>query len=414
MAAVAVRAAVITCSDSVAAGRHRDESGSLAVEALRSAGFALEDPVGVPDEVPAITAAIRTAIEAGARVVVTNGGTGLGPRDVTIVAVESMGAVPLPGIGEAIRAGSRVHQPRTDLSRSGGYRLAEALVVCLPGSPGGVADGMTVVGPLLRHAVAMIDGEGHAHHGPAGHGPDRAGAAERGPAADGAETAVLGKVEDGSATVAVDPAEGASATVVLDSAREGSPTVALDPARLGSVTVVVDTAGDDAATTVLAQAEAAPAPAAPDPLRDDSAAASTARSPRSVVGDAPIELAALLVEVTDARAGAVVAFEGRVRNSDQGRPVVALAYEAHPEAARVLSSLVAATASRPAVTAAAAAHRTGELAIGELAFAVVVSAPHRRQAIEAMAWLVDEAKAVLPIWKLQRFADGTTEWVNSP
>ena len=79
---------------------------------------------------------------------------------------------------------------------------------------------------------------------------------------------------------------------------------------------------------------------------------------------------------------------------------------------RLLAAIVARAERQPDVIAAAAAHRVGELAIGDLAFAAVVAAPHRREAFAALAWLVDEVKGELPVWKLQVFADGTREWVN--
>ncbi len=107
-------------------------------------------------------------------------------------------------------------------------------------------------------------------------------------------------------------------------------------------------------------------------------------------------------------------FAGVVRDHDRGRTVTALHYEGHPDAGRVLAEVVAEALERPGVLAAAARHRVGDLAIGDLAFVAAVSAAHRGEAFDACAWLVDEAKARLPIWKHQHFADGTDEWVNSP
>jgi molybdopterin synthase catalytic subunit len=126
----------------------------------------------------------------------------------------------------------------------------------------------------------------------------------------------------------------------------------------------------------------------------------------------PIDLALLTAAVAADEAGAVVSFEGRVRDHDEGRQVVELHYSAHPNAGHILSEAVRNLVdSRPGIRA-AAAHRLGDLKIGDLAFAVAVSAAHRGAAFGACADLVDEVKRVLPVWKLQRFDDGQEEWVN--
>jgi len=132
----------------------------------------------------------------------------------------------------------------------------------------------------------------------------------------------------------------------------------------------------------------------------------------AIVESAPIELDRLRTGIAASAVGAIVSFEGRVRDHDGGEGVVGLRYEAHPSAGSVLAELVSTTEQRPEVTAVAAAHRLGNLAIGELAFVVMVAAPHRMEAFAACQWLVDEAKQRLPIWKLQTFTDGRSEWVN--
>jgi molybdopterin synthase catalytic subunit len=133
-----------------------------------------------------------------------------------------------------------------------------------------------------------------------------------------------------------------------------------------------------------------------------------------LVRESPISEAEVAEEVARAAAGALVTFAGVVRDHDRGRAVTALHYEGHPDAGRILAEVLAEALDRPGVLAAAARHRVGDLAIGDLAFVAAVSAAHRREAFAACGWLVDEAKARLPIWKHQRFADGTEEWVNSP
>ena len=133
---------------------------------------------------------------------------------------------------------------------------------------------------------------------------------------------------------------------------------------------------------------------------------------RGLVRDTPITPEETAAAVRGPQAGAVVAFEGRVRDHDHGRAVVALTYEGHPDADKVLREVLAEAAQRPDVIAAAALHRVGDLHIGDLAFVASVSAAHREAAFAGCAWLVDEVKRRLPVWKLQKFDDGTEEWVN--
>ena len=132
------------------------------------------------------------------------------------------------------------------------------------------------------------------------------------------------------------------------------------------------------------------------------------------VVDHPLDLAAHEAAVADRRAGAVVSFQGVVRDHDHGRHVTLLEYEGHPSASDVLREVAEEIAADPAVFAVAVSHRVGTLAIGDVALVAAVSTPHRAAAFAACARLVDEAKARLPIWKRQVFADGTEEWVNCP
>jgi molybdenum cofactor synthesis domain-containing protein len=311
------RAAVITCSDSAADGTAADTSGPLAADLLEALGHDVTGVIVVPDEIGAIVAAVRAAVAEGARIVVTTGGTGAGPRDVTPEALRAAGLRELPGLGEAIRAASRERVPAADLSRALGGILDGAVVLALPGSPGGVRDGLAAVGGLLEHAAHMATGAAH-------EGQRRAAAHQ--------------------AVVVVDPELAPLALVTADAISEAEVTA----------------------------------------------------------------------EVSRAAAGAVVTFAGVVRDHDRGRRVTALHYEGHPDAGRTLSEVVAEALDRPGVLAASARHRVGDVAIGELAFVAAVSAAHRREAFEACAWLVDEAKSRLPIWKHQHLADGSDEWVNSP
>ena len=130
--------------------------------------------------------------------------------------------------------------------------------------------------------------------------------------------------------------------------------------------------------------------------------------------DVPLDLAAHEKAVVEARAGAVVSFQGVVRDHDGGRGVTRLEYEGHPTAEKVLREVAAEIAADPDVYAVAVSHRIGELAIGDDALVASVSTAHRAAAFAACARLVDEVKGRLPIWKRQVFTDGTDEWVNCP
>ncbi len=133
---------------------------------------------------------------------------------------------------------------------------------------------------------------------------------------------------------------------------------------------------------------------------------------RAWVGLDPIDPDDLRRSVADSSAGACVLFTGDVRDNDHGRSVVELTYEAHPRAEEVLKEVAAEVASRHDVIAVAVAHRHGPIPIGESALVAVASARHRQQAFEACVDLVEMVKARIPIWKHQRFDDGTEEWVN--
>jgi len=112
-------------------------------------------------------------------------------------------------------------------------------------------------------------------------------------------------------------------------------------------------------------------------------------------------------------AGAIATFSGDVRNHDKNKAVISLNYEIHPTAQSVIEKITNEVASKYEVKAVAVAHRYGLIPIGESAFVVAVSSAHRGPAFECCQELVERVKAELPIWKYQKFADGSTEWVNS-
>jgi molybdopterin synthase catalytic subunit len=136
--------------------------------------------------------------------------------------------------------------------------------------------------------------------------------------------------------------------------------------------------------------------------------------PMVAVSEAPLDLAAHEAAVAGPRAGAVVSFQGVVRDHDHGRGVTLLEYEGHPTAEAILREVAAEIAADPDVFAVAVSHRVGTLQIGDVALVAAVSTAHRAAAFAACGRLVDEAKARLPIWKRQVFTDGTDEWVNCP
>lgn len=154
-------AAVVVASNRAAAGVYADTTGPLIADALRADGWEVGDPVVVPDG-EAVGEAISAALAAGARAVLTTGGTGLTPTDLTPEVTRALLEREVPGIAEAIRAhGSSKGVPTAALSRGVAGTIGRALVVNLPGSRGGVKDGLAVVVPLLRHAVEQIVGSDH-------------------------------------------------------------------------------------------------------------------------------------------------------------------------------------------------------------------------------------------------------------
>jgi len=157
----ALRAEVVVASNRAAAGVYADETGPLIVEFLQGLGFVVDPPVVVPDGDP-VGEAIRAAAEGGARLVVTTGGTGLTPTDQTPEQTKAVIDREIPGIAESIRsAGVAKGIPTAALSRGLAGVAGTCLVVNLPGSRGGVKDGLGVLEPILVHAVEQVVGSDH-------------------------------------------------------------------------------------------------------------------------------------------------------------------------------------------------------------------------------------------------------------
>ncbi|MER7131264.1 MogA/MoaB family molybdenum cofactor biosynthesis protein [Streptosporangium saharense] len=155
-----MRALVITASTRASAGIYEDKSGKLLAELLAEAGCRVDGPRVVPDG-EAVEEALRAGIAADYDVIVTTGGTGLTPADLTPEMTARVLDREIPGIAEAVRQANRDRVPTSILSRGLAGQAAHTLVVNLPGSSGGVRDGMAVLAPILAHAVDQIRGGDH-------------------------------------------------------------------------------------------------------------------------------------------------------------------------------------------------------------------------------------------------------------
>jgi len=155
-----IRALVVTVSNRASAGVYADRSGPVLVSLLGEAGCAVDGPVVVPDG-EAVEGALRAGVAQGYDVIVTTGGTGLTPTDLTPEMTARVISREIPGIAETIRSANRDKVPTAILSRGLAGQAGSTLIVNLPGSSGGVRDGVAVLAPVLQHAVDQIRGGDH-------------------------------------------------------------------------------------------------------------------------------------------------------------------------------------------------------------------------------------------------------------
>jgi molybdenum cofactor synthesis domain-containing protein len=159
-------AAILTVSDKAAAGQREDTSGAAIRELLGSIDIEVVRYEIVADEQDVVSARLREWADGGAlQLIVTTGGTGLGPRDVTPEATKAVLEYEVPGIAEAMRAEGLRHTPMSMISRAMAGVRNRVLIINLPGSPKGVRENLAVVLPVLRHALELLAGERSEHGG---------------------------------------------------------------------------------------------------------------------------------------------------------------------------------------------------------------------------------------------------------
>ena len=154
-----LKAAVIVSSDRAHTGTYEDKSGPAATSWLEAKGFEVFDTVVIPDDQTHLIEAMMGCLDNKADLIVTSGGTGLGPRDVTPQALDKACDYIVPGIGELLRAESLKYSKNAHLSRCGGWVKERTLVLALPGNPHAVVEQLDILADLLPHALAAVRGE---------------------------------------------------------------------------------------------------------------------------------------------------------------------------------------------------------------------------------------------------------------
>lgn len=347
-----ISAHVLTVSDRCSRGEREDLSGPLASALLGGWSVSVEDTKIIGDGIDSVRSAIEESVREGARVIVTTGGTGISPRDETPEGTLPLITKRLDGIESLIRQAAK-DAPAAPLSRAIAGIVTvdgtDAFVVNAPGSRGGVTDTVNVIGPLLDHIVDQLDGGDH----PVPHVAHNHG----------------GHVSD----LDVPPAHQHGAKVQRSPHARATWETQHKSARL-----------DHDADVVYA-----------------------------TVTEERVEIEELVKLVERPEAGAVMTFQGIVRNHDGGRSVDSIDYEAHPDADKVVARVAHEIATKSGCLAIAVVHRCGHLKIGDLALGAAVSAAHRVEAFTALNEVVEQVKLQLPVWKKQQFPDGSHEWTGS-
>lgn len=343
------RAVVVVASNRAAAGVYPDRTGPIIVDWLCERGYQTPPPIVVPDGSP-VRDAVAAAVADRVDVVLTTGGTGISPTDRTPEATEPLLERQLPGLADAIRSAGLPRVPTAVLSRGLAGVAGRTLIVNLPGSTGGVRDGLSVLDRVLDHAIDQLHGADHTGSG------------------------------TGQPTTAI------SGTVTVPPTRAGSGT---DPAQ-------------PAATSAAHPSPPSAPPADPRVLRavvteQPLDVSEHAELVSSAAAGAVVTFSGVVRDHDGGRGVRALEYTSHPSATDVIKRVAAQVAAAHPE-----------------VLGLAVSHRIGQLAIGESALACAVSAAHRAAAFAACAALVDEVKLQLPIWKRQEFADGSEQWVNSP
>lgn len=360
-------AVVVVVSSSAASGTAEDRCGPLLRDWLRGRGLDVTLRV-IPDG-PEVLELLRDLTSVSGpdapRFVITTGGTGLNSDDVTPESTARVLERESPGIMHALWSAGLRKTPTAVMSRGVAGHTGQTFVVNLPGSRGGVKDGMAVLDPLLDHISAQLE---DVH----GHGEDR--------------------------------------SVTRSAQGEVVPAAVPDSPGHG---VRADVSGHDAAPAAGTVGARVPAASSSDDDAVQGAEPSAGEVLLAIVTTDPLDGEEAQRAVQHPRCGAVVGFSGVIRDHDGGKDgVTALEYSAHPSAGEVMRDVVGEIASAHPDVRLWAAHRIGALAVGDSALEVAVAAGHRREAFEACAQLVDLIKERVPIWKRQSFEDGQHNWVG--
>lgn len=353
------RAVVMIVSSSAARGEAQDLCGPVLHEWLTGLGLTV-DPVRVIPDGPQVEETLRELTERTPqaerpRFIVTSGGTGLNSDDVTPETTARILERESPGIMHALWAKGLEKTPTAVMSRGVAGHTGMTFVVNLPGSKGGVKDGISVLEPLLDHISAQLE---DVH----GHGEVRGAEAERG-AGRGVDQVTTSTVDAGTNRGTGDGAFG-GAERTPDGHAERAPS---------------------ASSCVL----------------------------HARVSQEPLDSARAQAAVMAADFGAVVGFSGVIRDHDGGRSgVTGLEYSAHPDANAVIAAVAEEIAEEYPGVRIWTEHRIGALRVGDSALEAAVASAHRKEAFAACDALVDRIKLRVPIWKRQTYTDGTHSWVG--